>query len=108
MPAMEEVAVNSDIPSCLLHSFGHCACGVRIIMGVGGIRVSGETLIKSLQPFILEFLCNPGNMMTRIAGCLRISLTKWCIKILIKAYSANESVLFWYSGHLERNPGGSL
>lgn len=47
MPAMEEAAVNSDIPSCLLHSFGHCACGVRIIMGVD-IRVSGETLIKSL------------------------------------------------------------
>lgn len=108
MPAMEEAAVNSDIPSCLPHSYGHCACGVRIIMGVGGIRASGETLIKSLQPFILEFWCNPGEYDDANSRLFKNLLTKWCIKILIKAYSANESVLFWYSGHLERNPGGSL
>ena len=48
-----------------------------------------EALIKSLSAFILEFLCNARNGMTRIASYLRSPMTKQCIKILIKADSMN-------------------
>ena len=48
-----------------------------------------EALIKSLFAFILEFLCNARNGTTRIASYLRSPMTKQCIKILIKADSAN-------------------
>ena len=52
-------------------------------------RVLREALIKSLSAFILEFLCNARNGTTRIASYLRSSMTKQCIKILIKADSMN-------------------
>jgi len=48
-----------------------------------------EALIKSLFAFILEFLCNARNEVTRIASYLRSLMTKQCIKILIKANSMN-------------------
>ena len=48
-----------------------------------------EALIKSLFAFILEFLCNARNGLTRIASYLRKSMTKQCIKILIKGNSMN-------------------
>ena len=48
-----------------------------------------EALIKSLSAFILEFLCNARNGMTRIASYLRSPMTKQCIKILIKTDSMN-------------------
>ena len=48
-----------------------------------------EALIKSLSAFILGFLCNARNGTTRIASYLRSPMTKQCIKILIKADSAN-------------------
>ena len=54
---------------------------------------SREALIKSLFAFILEFLCNARNGLTRIASYLRKPMTKQCIKILIKENSMNESVL---------------
>ena len=50
---------------------------------------SREALIKSLSDLILEFLCNARNGTTRIASYLRSPMTKQCIKILIKADSAN-------------------
>ena len=52
-----------------------------------------EAVIKSLFAFILEFLCNARNELTRIASYLRSPMTKQCIKILIKENSINESVL---------------
>ena len=55
--------------------------------------MSKEALIQSLSAFILGFLCNARNGTTRIASYLRSSMTKQCIKILIKADSMNESVL---------------
>ena len=48
-----------------------------------------EALIKSLFAFILEFLCNARNGLTRIASYLRKPMTKQCIKILIKENSMN-------------------
>ena len=48
-----------------------------------------EALIKSLFAFILEFLCNARNGLTRIASYLRRPMTKQCIKILIKENSIN-------------------
>ncbi|WP_297014219.1 hypothetical protein, partial [uncultured Dialister sp.] len=48
-----------------------------------------EALIKSLFAFILEFLCNARNGLTRIASYLRKPMTKQCIKILIKGNSMN-------------------
>ena len=57
---------------------------------------SKEALIKSLSAFILGFLCNARNGTTRIASYLRSPMTKQCIRILIKADSANESVLPQY------------
>ena len=48
-----------------------------------------EALIKSLSAFILEFLCNVRNGLTRIASYLRKPMTKQCIKILIKENSMN-------------------
>ena len=48
-----------------------------------------EALINSLFDFILEFLCNARNAVTRIASYLRSLMTKQCIKILIKANSMN-------------------
>ena len=53
------------------------------------VQSSREALIKSLSAFILEFLCNARNGMTRIASYLRSPMTKQCIKILIKADSMN-------------------
>ena len=50
---------------------------------------SREALIKSLSDLILEFLCNARNGTTRIASYLRSPMPKQCIKILIKADSAN-------------------
>ena len=50
---------------------------------------SREALIKSLFAFILEFLCNARNGLTRIASYLRKPMTKQCIKILIKENSMN-------------------
>ena len=50
---------------------------------------SREALIKSLFAFILEFLCNARNGLTRIASYLRNPMTKQCIKILIKENSMN-------------------
>ena len=50
---------------------------------------SREALIKSLFVFILEFLCNARNGLTRIASYLRKPMTKQCIKILIKENSMN-------------------
>ena len=51
--------------------------------------LSKEALIQSLSAFILEFLFNARNGATRIASYLRSPMTKQCIKILIKADSAN-------------------
>ena len=48
-----------------------------------------EALIKSLFAFILKFLCNARNGLTRIASYLRKPMTKQCIKILIKENSMN-------------------
>ena len=53
---------------------------------VGAFR---EALIKSLFAFILEFLCNARNGLTRIASYLRKPMTKQRIKILIKENSMN-------------------
>ena len=52
-------------------------------------QVAKEALINSLFDFILEFLCNARNEVTRIASYLRSLMTKQCIKILIKANSMN-------------------
>ena len=52
---------------------------------------SRETRIQSLSDFTLEFLCIARNNLTRIASYLRKTMTKLCIKILIKADSAIES-----------------
>ena len=52
-------------------------------------ELSKEALIKSLFAFILEFLCNARNGLTRIASYLRKPMTKQCIKILIKENSMN-------------------
>ena len=54
-----------------------------------GRQALKEALIKSLFAFILEFLCNVRNGLTRIAGYLRRPMTKQCIKILIKGNSMN-------------------
>ena len=54
-----------------------------------GQPISREALIKSLFAFILEFLCNARNGLTRIASYLRKLMTKQCIKILIKGNSMN-------------------
>ena len=59
---------------------------VREALGINGIK---EALIKSLFAFILEFLCNARNGLTRIASYLRKPMTKQCIKILIKENSMN-------------------
>ena len=56
-------------------------------------KVPREALINSLSAFILGFLCNARNELTRIASYLRKPMTKQCIKILIKENSMNESVL---------------
>ena len=53
------------------------------------ISTAREALIKSLFAFILEFLCNARNGLTRIASYLRKPMTKQCIKILIKENSMN-------------------
>ena len=58
-----------------------------------GARQAGEALIHSLSAFILKFLCNARNGMTRIASYLRNPMTKQCIKIFMKVDSVNESVL---------------
>ncbi len=50
---------------------------------------SREALIKSLFAYILEFLCNARNGLTRIASYLRKPMTKQCIKIFIKENSMN-------------------
>ena len=54
-----------------------------------GRQALKEALIKSLFAFILEFLCNARNGLTRIASYLRRPMTKQCIKILIKGNSMN-------------------
>ena len=51
-----------------------------------------ETRIKSLADFILEFLYMARNNLTRIASYLRKAMTKLCIKFLVEADSAIESV----------------
>ena len=56
---------------------------------VSGTATVKEALIKSLFVFILEFLCNARNGLTRIASYLRKPMTKQCIKILIKENSMN-------------------
>ena len=58
-----------------------------------GACQAGEALIHSLSAFILKFLCNARNGMTRIASYLRNPMTKQCIKIFMKVDSVNESVL---------------
>ena len=55
----------------------------------GFYQLTREALIKSLSAFILGFLCNARNGITRIASYLRSPMTKQCIKILIKADSMN-------------------
>ena len=55
----------------------HAACAIR------------EALINSLFDFILEFLCNARNEVTRIASYLRRLMTKHWIKIHMKFDSAN-------------------
>ena len=57
--------------------------------GVSMKAPTREALIKSLFAFILEFLCNARNGLTRIASYLRSPMTKQYIKILIKADSMN-------------------
>ena len=47
-----------------------------------------ETLMQSLSDFTLEFLCMARNNLTRIAGYLRMVMTKLCIKIFVKSDSA--------------------
>ena len=49
----------------------------------------GEALIHALSAFILKFLCNARNGMTRIASYLRNPMTKQCIKFLMKVDSMN-------------------
>ncbi len=66
-------------------AYGHALTGVRVHRG----RPAREALIKSLSAFILKFLCNARNGMTRIASYLRNPMTKQCIKIFIKADSMN-------------------
>ena len=56
---------------------------------VSGTAAVKEALIKSLFAFILKFLCNARNGLTRIASYLRKPMTKQCIKILIKEDSMN-------------------
>ncbi len=64
--------------------------GRRIsVHDVSGTAAVKEALIKSLFVFILEFLCNARNGLTRIASYLRKPMTKQCIKILIKENSMN-------------------
>ena len=66
------------------------SCRRRIsVHDVSGTAAVKEALIKSLFVFILEFLCNARNGLTRIASYLRKPMTKQCIKILIKENSMN-------------------
>ena len=65
---------------------------LALTAGVGTVSLAAapkEALIKSLFAFILEFLCNARNGLTRIASYLRKPMTKQCIKILIKENSMN-------------------
>ena len=57
------------------------------------VQAVREVLIKSLLDFILVFLFNARNQLTRIASCLRRLMTQHWIKIHMKSDSANESVL---------------
>ncbi len=57
------------------------------------VQAVREALIKSLLDFILVFLFNARNRLTRIASYLRRLMTQHWIKILMKSDSANESVL---------------
>jgi hypothetical protein len=57
------------------------------------VQAVREALIKSLLDFILVFLFNARNQLTRIASCLRRLMTQHWIKIHMKSDSANESVL---------------
>ncbi len=57
------------------------------------VQAVREALIKSLLDFILVFLFNARNQLTRIASCLRRLMTQYWIKIHMKSDSANESVL---------------
>ena len=50
---------------------------------------SREALIKSLSDFILVFLFNARNQLTRIASYLRRLMTQHWIKIHMKFDSAN-------------------
>ena len=55
-------------------------------------RLFKEILIQSLSDFALEVLCIARNNLTRIASYVRKAMTKLCIKILVEADSAIESV----------------
>ena len=57
------------------------------------VQAVREALIQSLLDFILVFLFNARNQLTRIASYLRRLMTKHWIKIHMKSDSANESVL---------------
>ena len=57
------------------------------------VQAVREALIKSLLDFILVFLFNARNQLTRIASCLRRLMKQHWIKIHMKSDSANESVL---------------
>ena len=57
------------------------------------VQAVREALIKSLLDFILVFLFNARNQLTRIASYLRRLMTQHWIKIHMKSDSANESVL---------------
>ena len=57
------------------------------------VQAVREALIKSLLDFILVFLFNARNQLTRIASYLRRLMTQHWIKIYMKSDSANESVL---------------
>ena len=52
-------------------------------------KISYESKLYELISASLEFSCNAGNGVTRIAS----DLTQQCMKILMKADSMNESVL---------------
>ncbi len=65
-------------------------CRIRAVhVDIDSDQLTRDALIKSLFAFILEFLCNAKNGLTRIASYLRKPMTKQCIKILIKENSMN-------------------
>ena len=60
----------------------------KVIYDNYGITIK-EALIKSLSDFILVFLFNARNKLTRIASYLRRLMTKYWIKIHMKFDSTN-------------------